>query len=107
MSTENKSNILPFLDVEHVLTKENAKNNFHSRSFTKIIAINSTFLNGKSFHPLNTFKVIITGEEKRMKRLNEGKEDYYESLKKLKTKCITSDFNLKLTEEQFEKIQKE
>ena len=35
------------------------------------------------------------------------KEDHYESLNKLKTKCITSNFNLKLTEDQFEKIQKE
>ena len=106
MSTENKTTTLPFLDVEHVLTKENAKSFFYTRNFTKITAINSTFLNGKSFHPLNTFKAIITGEEKRMKRLNERKEDYTESLNKLKTKCITSNFNLKLTEDQFEKIQK-
>ena len=107
MSTENKTNTLPFLDVEHVLTKENTKSFFYTRNFTKITAINFNFLNGKSLHPLNTFKAIITGEEKRMKRLNERKEDYYESLNKLKTKCITSNFNLKLTEDQFEKIQKE
>ena len=107
MSTENKTTTLPFLDIEHVLTKENTKSFFYTRNFTKITAINSTFLNGKSFHPLNTFKAIITGEEKRMKRLNERKEDYYESLNKLKMKCITSNFNLQLTEDQFEKIQKE
>ena len=38
------------------------------KKITKAKAINSTFLNGKSFHPLNTFEAIITGEEKRMKR---------------------------------------
>ena len=106
MSTDNKINTLPFLDIEHILTKENNKNFFYTKNFTKITAINSTFLNGKSFHPLSTFKAIITGEEKRMKRLNERSEDYYESLKKLKTKCIASNFNLKLTEDQFEKILK-
>ena len=39
-----------------------------------------------------------------MKRINERKEDYFESLKKLKTKCTTSYFNLKLIKYQFEKI---
>ena len=90
MSTDNKINTLPFLDIEHILTKENNKNFFYTKNFTKITAINSTFLNGKSFHPLSTFKAIITGEEKRMKRLNERSEDYYKSFKKLKTKCIAS-----------------
>ena len=61
-------------------------------------------MNGKSFHPLNNCKGIITGEEKRMKRINEKKENYYESLKKLKTKCRTSNFNLKLVEDQLKKI---
>ena len=104
MSSEKGINALPFLDVEHIFTKANEKSFFYTRNFTKATAINSTFLNGKSFHPLNTFKGIITGEEKRMKRTNERKEDYFESLKKLKTKCIKSNFNLKLIEDQFEKI---
>ena len=67
----------------------------------------SSFLNGKSFHPLNTFKAIIIGEDKTVKRFNERKEDYYESLNKCKIKCVTSNFNLKITEDQIEKIQKE
>ena len=41
---------------------------------------------------LNTFKGIITGEIM-LKRLNKTKENYYESLKKLKTKCSESNFN--------------
>ena len=36
-----------------------------------------------------------------MRRLNERNEDYHESLNKLKTKCIKSNFNRKLTENQF------
>ena len=105
MSTEDNNLTLPFLDVEHVLTKENNKSFFYTRNFIKPTAINSTFLNGKSFHPLNIFKGIISGEEKRMKRLNERNEDYQESLKKLKNKCIKSNFNLKVIETQFQKIQ--
>ena len=58
-------NTLPLLDVEHIFTKANEKSFFYTRNFTKAKAINSTFLNGKSFHPLNTFKGIITGEEKK------------------------------------------
>ena len=106
MSIESKITKLPFLDVEHVLTRENENNFFYTRNFTKETAINSTFLNGKSFHPLNIFKAIITGEEKKMRRLNERNKDYHESLDKLKTKCIKSNFNRKLTENQFLEIQK-
>ena len=68
------------------------------KNFTKKTAINSPFFNGKSFQPLNTFKAIITGEEKIMRRLNERNEDYHESLNRVKTKCIKSNFNQKLTE---------
>ena len=105
MSTEDNNLTLPFLDIEHVLTKENNRSFFYTRNFIKPTAINSTFLNGKSFHPLNIFKGIISGEEKRMKRLNERNEDYQESLNKLKNKCIKSNFNLKVIETQFQKIQ--
>ena len=104
MSGENEVDKLPFLDIEHILTRVNEKSFFYTRNFTKTTAVNSTFLNGKSFRPLNIFKGIITGEEKRLKRINERKEDYYESLKKLKTKCLASNFNPKLVEDQFKKI---
>ena len=82
ISAENGVDKLPFLDIEHILTRANEKSFFYTKNFTKANAVNSTFLNGKSFHPLNIFKGIISGEEKRMKRINEKKEDYYESLKK-------------------------
>ena len=82
MSTESGINALPFLNVEHIFTNANEKSFFYTRNFTKATAINSTFFNGKSFHPLNTFKGINTREEKRMKRIIERKEDCFESLKK-------------------------
>ena len=63
MSTESGINALPFLDVEHIFTKANGKSFFYTRNFTKATSFNSTFSNGKSFYPLNTFKGIITGEE--------------------------------------------
>ena len=40
-----------------------------------------------------------------MRRLNEINEDYHESLNKLKTKCTESNFNRKLTENQFLEFQ--
>ena len=88
------------------MTRENDNSFFYTRNVTKETAINSTILNGKSFHVLNTFKAIITGEEKIVRLLNERNEDYHESLNKLKTKCIKSNFNRKLTENQFLKFQK-
>ena len=53
---------------------------------------------------MKTLKKIKIGEEKRMKKINERKEHYYESLKKLKIKCLTSYFNPNLVEDRFKKI---
>ena len=41
-----------------------------------------------------------------MRQLIERNDDYHESLIKLKTECIKSNFNRKLTENQFLEIQK-
>ena len=51
------------------------------------------------------FRTIITEEEKTMK-LNENNEDLHESLNKLRTKCIKSSFNQKLTENHFFKFKR-
>ena len=107
MSTKDKNNMLPFLDVQHILIKEGNNNFFKTKNFIKKTAENSTFLNGKSYHPLNVFKGIITGESKRMRRLNETDEDYKDSLKILENKCLKSNFNPKLVTNQFKKIQQQ
>ena len=64
MSTEDKNLTLRFLDIEHVLTKENNKSFFHIINFTKKNRCKFIFLNGKSFHPLNIFILIITCKRK-------------------------------------------
>ena len=56
MSAEFGVDTLPFLDIEHIFSGANEKSFFYTRNFTKATAINSTFLNGKPFHPLNIFK---------------------------------------------------
>ena len=57
---------------------------FKKKSFIKETAKNATFLNGKSYHLLNIFKEIKLGETKRLKRLNENKSDFKQSLSNLK-----------------------
>ena len=85
MSEDNTT--VPFLDVEHVLNNDSEIKSFKTKNFIKETAKNSTFLNGRSYHPLNVFKGIITGEIKRLKRLNEDEKDFKESLLKLEKKC--------------------
>ena len=65
-----------------------------------------TFLNGESHHPRHVFKAIITGDANRMKRLNESKPDYEESISRLKEKCLRSKFDSKLINETIKKINK-
>ena len=102
MSEDNTT--IPFLDVEHVLNNDSEIKSFKTKSFIKETAKNATFLNGRSYHPLNVFKGIITGEIKRLKRLNEDEKDFKESLLKLEKKCINSNFNPKIVKSQFEKV---
>ena len=77
---------------------------FYTRYLTKATAVHFTFLKGKSFQPLNIFKGIITGKEKKIKIVNERKEDYYKSFKIIKTKFLASNFNPKLVKDQLKKI---
>ena len=76
------------------------------KKFIKPTATNSLFLNGKSHHPINVFKGIVLGESKRMRRLNEYDDDYYESLKILKKKCLRSGFDEKLVDGMIAKTKK-
>ena len=63
MLKQKESIKLLFLDVEHIFTEENEKKNFYSKNFTKITAMNYNILNGKLFHPLKTFKALISGKK--------------------------------------------
>ena len=105
MSAENGINTLPFLNVEHIFTKAILlkQKTFIHQKFYESHSNKFNLFKWKLILSINTFKGIITGEEKRMKRIN---EENYESLKKLEIKCMASNFKLKLTEDQLEKIYK-
>ena len=45
------------------LPKKMKKKIFYSKNFTKITAMNYNILNGKLFHPLKTFKALISGKK--------------------------------------------
>ena len=84
--------------MEHQTDKK-ANRGFLVKDFVKPTARNRTFLNGRSHHPIHIFKSIITGEAKRMRRLNENQEQYASSLDRLQKKCDLSNFDPKITEE--------
>ena len=44
-------------------------------------------------HPISVFKSIVFGEAVRMRRLNESNEHFQDSLERLRSKCLKSNFN--------------
>ena len=105
MATNKHNSQVEFLDVLHCANKNYTKN-FIIKDFTKPTATNSTFINGKSFHPVHIFKGIIFGESKRLRRLNETEIGYAKSLEKLKEKCNRSGFKKFIMDEVFEIVTK-
>ncbi len=103
MCTEEKGCGVEFLDVLHVASEEE-KGGFYTTNFVKPTAVNQRFLHGKSFHPKHVFQAIISGEAKRMKRLNERKEGYEKSIEKLEKKCLQSEFEKELVEKSIQKV---
>ena len=103
ISTRNEGKNVEFLDVNHC-TNNKIRGNFLITDFVKPTAVNSTFLNGKSSHPLHVFKSIIIGGAKRLRRLNELDSEYQKSIEGLKEKCLRSGFNKKITMEWIEKV---
>jgi hypothetical protein len=89
--------------VLHLTNKDYSKN-FIVTDYTKPTAINSTFINGRSFHPVHIFKGIIFGEAKRLRRLNETEEGYRMSLDNLKDKCKRSGFGKSIIKEVMEVV---
>ena len=91
ISTKEEKEEVEFLDVLHYTQKEATKG-FCIKDFVKPTAVDSTFLNGKSYHPDHIFTGIIFGEAKRLRRLNETDITYKESIERLRNKCIRSHF---------------
>ena len=54
----------------------------------KNTAINSVYINGRSYHPRSIYKLIVFGESIKLRRLCERDFDYLEALNLLKDKCI-------------------
>ena len=77
---------------------------FLVKNFVKPTAENSTFLNGRSFHPEHTFEGIIIGEAIRLRRLNETDAGYKNSIEKLRDKCIKSGFKSKIVYKMINKV---
>ena len=102
-STKETNGEVEFLDVLHKIKRSENKK-FIITDFIKPTARNSTFLNGKSYHPNHVFKGIITGEAKRLSKLNEEEDGYQLSLERLRNKCKRSNFKEKIIQETFDKI---
>ena len=94
----NNNTQIEFLDILHVTEKNNI-NGFYITDFVKPTAIERRFVNGNSFHPNHVYKAIITGEAKRLRRLNTHDNLYQDSIQRLRDKCIRSNFNKTITEE--------
>ena len=104
INTTGENNYVEFLDVCHV-SDQNAKRKFIIKDFVKPTAIDSTFLNGGSFHPPHVYKGIIVGEGIRLRRLNETDVGYQKSITRLKEKCIKSGFKNFIIEDAFKIIE--
>jgi len=59
---------MEFLDVEHQLDPH-SPGGFYTRDFTKPMAVDRTFLHGKSHHPPTVYKSVVFGEAVRLRRL--------------------------------------
>ena len=82
---------LEFLDVNHIMN-EGEKGGFYVKNYVKPTAINSVYINGRSYHPRSIYKSIVFSESIRLRRLCEHDDDYLKALNVLKVKCLNSYF---------------
>ena len=87
MSTENRINTLPILDVEHIFNKKMEKKNLQPKFY---LSYSNKFylLKWQIISSFNTFKWIITGGEKRMKIWNERKRSLWDFEKNSKPNVL-------------------
>ena len=103
ISTQTEGAEIEFLDVLHKINKKEKKG-FKTTNYIKPTATFAKFLNGNSYHPPHVFRGIILGEANRLKKLNENKIDYTNAIKKLETKCKTSNFKNSIINKTFIEI---
>ena len=104
---QNNGLTLAFREVNNIQTGQIKKDDpvdFVTKNFAEPTAAGRTFLHKDSYHSLHIFKGIIFSEAVRLRRLNERHEDYINSIKELKDKCLSSGFNKKVTQTMIEKV---
>ena len=77
---------------------------FVTKNGIKLTIAGRPFLHESSYHLLDIFKGIVFNEAMRLRRLNEKHEDYINSKRELKNKCLNSLFNKKVTQTIIQKI---
>ena len=82
---------IEFLDVLHEHSSDSPFK-FVTCNYVKKTALDRTFINGTSYHPLWVFQSIVVSEAMRMGRICEDKTDHDTSLEYLKNKCFKSKF---------------
>ena len=65
---------LEFLDVNHIMN-EREKGGFYVKNYVKPTAINSVYINGRSYHPRHIYKSIVFSESIRLRRFCERDDD--------------------------------
>ena len=85
-----------FLDVLHKHSSDSPFK-FVTCNCVKKTAIDRTFINGTSYHPLWLFQFIVVSEAMRMRHIREDKTDHDASLEYLKNKCFKSKCSKTLT----------
>ena len=78
-----------FFDVLHKHSSDSPFK-FVTSNYVKKTALDRTFINGASYHPLWVFQSIAVSEAMRMRRICEDKTDYDTNLEYLKNKCFKS-----------------
>ena len=74
-----------FLDVLHKHSSDSSFK-FVTSNYVKKTALDRTFINGASYHPLWVFQSIVVSEAMRMQRIYKDKTDYDTSLEYLKNR---------------------
>ena len=69
---------------------EKEKGGFYVKNYVKLAAINSVYINGRSYHLRPIYKSTVFSESILLRRLCERVSDYLEALSVLKVKWLNS-----------------
>ena len=98
ISTLDEGAEIKFLDIHYKINKE--EKNFKTTNYIKPTATFAKLLN-RNCHPPHVSRGISLGEANGLKKLNENEKDYINEIKKLESKCRTSNFKKSITNKNF------